>query len=421
MNNQQILNDRRITRDEVLSSLVNLRQLTFEVTDACNLRCKYCGYGDMYFGYDKRETKFMTFEQGRMLLDYLVTLWHKYPTRSAVPRTYVSFYGGEPLMNMDFIMRMVDYIEKLDVRRNFIFSMTTNAMLINRYMDYLAEKRFRLLISLDGDRQGQSYRITNNDENSFDRVFANVKSLQQAYPEYFANYINFNSVLHNRNSVDRTLNFIMQEFGKKPTITELNNSGIKPEKVEEFNRTYRNITESLHESENYEKLSEEMFMSEPNTHDLLLFLHQYSGNVYRDYNSLFLDESKLHYTPTGTCSPFSKKLFVTVNGKILQCERIDHKYALGQLSANGVFLDLDAIVARFNDYLEKLQHQCSLCYRKKSCIQCMYYIENLDAAKPICRGYMNQETFEQYTSYCLAHLARHPHLYKKLMEDVLVD
>lgn len=34
---------------------------------------------------------------------------------------------------------------------------------------------------------------------------------------------------------------------------------------------------------------------------------------------------------------------------------------------------------------------------------------------------MNQETFEQYSSYCLAHLARHPHLYKKLMEDVLID
>lgn len=37
MDNRRILNDRRITRDEVLSSLVNLRQLTFEVTDACNL------------------------------------------------------------------------------------------------------------------------------------------------------------------------------------------------------------------------------------------------------------------------------------------------------------------------------------------------------------------------------------------------
>lgn len=65
MDNRRILNDRRITRDEVLSSLVNLRQLTFEVTDACNLQCKYCGYGDLYFGYDKRETKFLAFEQGR--------------------------------------------------------------------------------------------------------------------------------------------------------------------------------------------------------------------------------------------------------------------------------------------------------------------------------------------------------------------
>lgn len=43
MDNRRILNDRRITRDEVLSSLVNLRQLTFEVTDACNLHASIAG------------------------------------------------------------------------------------------------------------------------------------------------------------------------------------------------------------------------------------------------------------------------------------------------------------------------------------------------------------------------------------------
>ena len=171
MDNRRILNDRRITRDEVLSSLVNLRQLTFEVTDACNLQCKYCGYGDLYFGYDKRETKFLAFEQGRILLDYLVSLWRTCPAHSAAPRTYLSFYGGEPLMNMDFITRMVDYVEKLDVHRNFNFSMTTNAMLLDRYTDYLVEKRFHLLISLDGDKYGQSYRVTHDGKNSFDRVY----------------------------------------------------------------------------------------------------------------------------------------------------------------------------------------------------------------------------------------------------------
>lgn len=270
MDNRRILNDRRITRDEVLSSLVNLRQLTFEVTDACNLQCKYCGYGDLYFGYDKRETKFLAFEQGRILLDYLVSLWRTCPAHSAAPRTYLSFYGGEPLMNMDFITRMVDYVEKLDVHRNFNFSMTTNAMLLDRYTDYLVEKRFHLLISLDGDKYGQSYRVTHDGKNSFDRVYKNVKDLQAKYPDYFTRYVEFNAVLHNRNSVARTHDFIMREFGKKPTISELNNSGIRPDKVEEFQQTYRNMIESLHESENYEKLAEEMFVAEPNTHDLLL-------------------------------------------------------------------------------------------------------------------------------------------------------
>jgi uncharacterized protein len=363
----------------------------------------------------------MTFEQGKILIDYLVDIWQAHNALSAKQRTYVSFYGGEPLMNMDFIERMIAYIEQLNISRNFIFSMTTNSMLLDKYMDYLADKRVRLLISLDGDKEGQSHRVTHNGDNSFDRVYANVKLLQRKHSDYFAENVEFNSVLHNRNSVDRTHNFIMREFGKQPTISELNDSGIRSDKMEDFNNTYRNKLDSLRESENYQKLSEEMFMSEPNTNDLLLYLHQYSGNVFRDYNSLLFDNSKQHYTPTGTCPPFSKKMFVTVNGKILQCERIDHKFALGHLSETSIAFDVDAIVNRFNGYLDKLQHQCSVCHRKKSCIQCLYYIENIDDPKPVCHGFMNKTQFEQYSSHCLNHLVRHPDIYQRLMTEVLID
>ena len=59
------MNDRRITRREIEHNLVNLRQLTFEVTDDCNLRCRYCGYGELYSGYDERKAQYMTFEQIR--------------------------------------------------------------------------------------------------------------------------------------------------------------------------------------------------------------------------------------------------------------------------------------------------------------------------------------------------------------------
>jgi uncharacterized protein len=36
----------------IASQVANLKQLTFEITDSCNLNCKYCGYGELYGDYD---------------------------------------------------------------------------------------------------------------------------------------------------------------------------------------------------------------------------------------------------------------------------------------------------------------------------------------------------------------------------------
>ena len=44
-----------LSKNDILYNLLKLPQLIFEVTDMCNLRCKYCGYADLYEGYDKRE------------------------------------------------------------------------------------------------------------------------------------------------------------------------------------------------------------------------------------------------------------------------------------------------------------------------------------------------------------------------------
>jgi uncharacterized protein len=46
--NYSLLNTEMIEKN-----LEKLYQLTFEVTDACNLNCKYCGYGDFYGSVSK--------------------------------------------------------------------------------------------------------------------------------------------------------------------------------------------------------------------------------------------------------------------------------------------------------------------------------------------------------------------------------
>lgn len=414
-------NTGRITGDTIRYNLTNLRQVTFEVTDDCNLQCRYCGYGEMYSGYDRRTAKYMAFKDMKPLINLLRDIWESDMADSSIPITYFSFYGGEPLLNMPFIRDAIDYIEQIGLKRKILYSMTTNAILLDRYMDYLVEKKFHILISLDGDREGHSYRVDKAGASSFDRVIRNTRRLKEAYPDFFKTNVNFNAVLHNRNSVQSIHDFISREFGKMPAISELNNSGIRPDKVEEFRRTYRNKTESLHQSENYEKLAEEMFINEPDTHDLTIYLHEYSGNVFRDYINLFTDPDNMCRIPTGTCTPFSRKMFVTVNGKILQCERIDHCFSLGKVSENQIDLNPDTIASTFNVYLDKMQCLCSACYRKQSCTQCMYYIETIQESHPECLGFMDKKTFDAYSSYCLAHLHRHPELYRRLMTEVVLE
>ena len=128
-------NKGRITATTVRHNLANLRQVTFEVTDDCNLRCRYCGYGEMYCGYDERKSGYLDFSQVKPLVDYLSGIWSTYLPDSSQTVTYFSFYGGEPLLNMPFIEEAVKYIEDLGLNRKVFYSMTTNAMLLDRYMD----------------------------------------------------------------------------------------------------------------------------------------------------------------------------------------------------------------------------------------------------------------------------------------------
>ena len=37
----------KVSADNIRYNLNHLFQLVFEVTDMCNLRCKYCGYADL--------------------------------------------------------------------------------------------------------------------------------------------------------------------------------------------------------------------------------------------------------------------------------------------------------------------------------------------------------------------------------------
>lgn len=409
-----------LNKDRIIYHLINLPQIVFEVTDSCNLKCKYCGYGEFYGDHDARDGSVLAVNKVFVLFEYLKKLWLSGHNQSFIQQVYIGFYGGEPLLNIDFIRQVVAYVEKLNIpNKSFAFSMTTNALQLEKNIEYLVAKNFSLLISIDGNEYHHSYRVDQAGNNSHYRVFRNIKLLQERYPDFFASNVNFNAVLHNRNNVSDVFNFIKNEFGKNPRIAELNSTGIREDKRAEFMSTYRNKYENLHQSEHYEDIDREMFIESPDTKELGIFLHQYSGNTFRTYNDLLDNKSDKINIPTGTCLPFSKKMFVTVQGKILPCERIGHQYSLGKVTETDVILDLEEIVSKYNTWFNKLDSQCSRCQNTKACMQCIFNLEGLDE-KPICKGFMNKEVFQRYVCSQLGYLGKNPYLYKKIMEEVIV-
>jgi uncharacterized protein len=196
--------------------------------------------------------------------------------------------------------------------------------------------------------------------------------------------------------------------------------GIKPEKRAEFYQTYQNKQESLMQAEDYTYIKKEMFYKIGDASAVGLFLHQYSGNVFHDYNGFFIDKDAIKRTPTGTCFPFGKKMFVTVNGKILACERIGHQFALGKVTPEAVELDFEKIAVKYNQYYSKLISQCNHCYNFESCMQCIFNLEDIDG-KPVCKGFLNALQFNWKVSLEMSILEDDPILYDKIMKELILE
>lgn len=408
-----------VSNSYIFDNLVDTTQLTFELTDKCNLRCKYCGYGDLYSGYDARTNKDLHWKMAMKFIDYFINIWSNFPSNSVKKPIAIGFYGGEPLLNINLIKEIVSYLETNAPKDiSFSYHMTTNALLLNRYIEYFIEKKFVISISMDGNEINHSYRVTKNNQNSFQVVFKNALLIKNKHSEYFDSNVHFISVLHNRNSMEDISSFFKTNFDKVPTILEVNPDGVIDEHKDEFLELYSNKWESIQNAKN-PILKEDLFLSEPSTRLLTSYIHQYSGNVVKNYRDFFLDQNQIRYLPTGTCTPFSRKVFLTVNGKILPCERIDHQFVLGKVTEDSVDIDCSVIANNYTNAYNRIIDQCKRCFKRKSCEVCMFTSKDMFSHGK-CNDFAEVEKITQWFAKAFETMEENPHLYNKIMDEVLI-
>lgn len=377
--------------ETIRQQVINLNQLTLEVTEDCNLNCKYCGYGEYYCDYEKRERRYMSFDTFRNVFEYLEENWREYA--HSINTVYISFYGGEPLLNIEFIKKVVSYIQAKNIPyRNFKFNMTTNGILLNRHIEFFVKNQFHILVSIDGNLENNSYRLLQNNKPSFEILYKKLKTIREKYPSYFLSNIEFMTVLHNRNSYDDVIRYLKNEFGKVPNYSPLSTNGVNQSKIEEFEKMLNKSTEQSFKCLN-NKEKEELATKHPENASTTNYIKKLSGNVFHTYSDLFINKNNLKYFPTGTCLPFGKRMFIAANENILPCERIGHRFSLGRLHANAIEIDYDKISEQYSEYYTKIIKQCANCYQAKHCTQCIFNFKNFEKA-PICNKVMDYANYK---------------------------
>lgn len=401
-------------------NLANLRQLLIEVTDGCNLKCKYCGYGDLYSNYDTRNHRMMSFDDFKAIFNYLRTLWDSPLNNSHNNIVAIGFYGGEPLLNIRLIQNVISYIESMKNKAvSFIYTMTTNAMLLDKYMDYIVAKDFHLLISLDGNEFNDSYRVTVDGRPSFAKVHNNVLKLKDTYPGYFDSNVQFNAVLHNRNSVEEIAKFIWDTYGKVPRISDLNTNGVAEDKVEEFNSLFKNFSQSYNDVKDIDVL-QRGGRKNPLEQNLLSFLEASTSNCYDSYADLF-NSDDISYIPTGTCVPFDRKIFLTVNGKILPCEKIGQELSLGYVKNGRVLIDFESVSIWYQTAYSQIINQCQTCFQWRNCSLCVHYIPQKNGLKH-CMRYLHKDIHRSdYHASYLSTLENNPNSFVSSFIDIVKD
>lgn len=405
--------------ENIKEYLANTPQITFEVTERCNLSCTYCGYGKLYSDKGARYDRMLNTQDAISFLKYIKALWESGYQGAESNILHISFYGGEPLMNMPLIKDVVAFVEEeLLAYKRVVFSMTTNALLLPQNLDYLVSKNFKILISLDGDRTGNTYRVFPNGQPAYDYIVRSIDHARNAYPVFYRDNISFNAVLNNCNSVKSIHAFFMENYGKTPSIGEINTSGVREEERELFNKLHKSKIDS--EEEAAKESMPKSFQDHPEYMRAARYIQTHSPYTYHDYNELLLGRSKINRMPTGTCLPFAKKVFITVSGKILPCEKISHRYALGRIEGGQISLDFKEIADKYNAYYEKVNRVCQKCHDYLSCLCCMFYNGQLENDKGMCSFFVNQQMAKENQNTAYRFLRKYPEAYSYIMNQLKI-
>lgn len=338
--------------------------ITLQVTQQCNLRCKYCTYSGNYSTRDHSSMN-MPVDIAKKSIDFLLS--HS----SDVEVPFIGFYGGEPFLNFDLLKIIADYTLNVFEGKKVLFGLTTNATLLNdESMKFLEDYEINILISLDGPKEiHDANRVfAGSRKGTFDVIMAKIKYIKDNYPNLYRRII-FNSV------IDPTLDpSCLNEFFihcKDLNSEKINSSIMSMEFLKDNKKTLAKSKEYfiVYRTEEFQVFMSKLGRIHPR-HFINSNWQPFESlkNILSTLRNVSKELPKV-YHPSGPCLTGARKLFVDIAGNFYPCERVSETSESMRIGHINRGFDLKKVYSLLN--IGKLtEAHCKKCWAIRLCGQC---------------------------------------------------
>ena len=359
----------------------NLKGMVFQLSQNCNLKCRYCIFSGETILSRGHSNKNMTWEIAKKSIDFFAT--HSWFSEEVS----FGFYGGEPLMAFDILKKSVEYIKEKMYDKTIHFQITTNGTLLTpKCIDFFKENDFDITVSLDGPEKihNLNRRFSHNGQGSHSIIINHLKEFRDRYPNYYEQKVSYNSVVSDNDNWNVITDYFEKEKLFASNSVTLNN----------VSDTY--LFASYRTSDRYMQKKTIEF------HVLLGLVFNYKTNYYgtisNEVNRLkkqFTEMAPLPYYAhhQGPCMPGYRRLFVDIYGNLRVCEKTGEKSGhmiIGNLDSG---FDFNAVNRLLN--IGKISRdKCLSCRAIRHCRICPVEIDGINE--------LSQELKESLCDYNLA-------------------
>lgn len=153
--------------------MAEIKNFTFEITSTalCDLKCTYC--------FEGKKTNTQTLnDKSKLIVQRIKELKQTQWFKDNFNNLSLSFWGGEPSLNPDFIIDIIRQCQHDEMIKFHIYSNGYNLENLLRIVDSLEDKnKLHIQISHDGKIIHDKFRLNHNNESTGDIVYNNFKEL----------------------------------------------------------------------------------------------------------------------------------------------------------------------------------------------------------------------------------------------------